>query len=87
MLNVYPQRATNPDDMDIEPNMDIGCGTDIVFLYQGISVRCGAEHHFVGGRHGDFSGPGDRAASKGDTEMTNEIAQQKIGRPLILEWQ
>ena len=23
MLNVYPQRATNPDDMDIEPNMDI----------------------------------------------------------------
>lgn len=23
MLNVYPQRATNPDDMDIEPNMEI----------------------------------------------------------------
>lgn len=23
MLNVYPQRATNPDDMDIEPNMKI----------------------------------------------------------------
>ena len=23
MLNVYPQRATNPDDMDIEPDMEI----------------------------------------------------------------
>lgn len=23
MLNVYPQRATNPNDMDIEPNMEI----------------------------------------------------------------
>ena len=23
MLNVYPQRATNPDDMDIDPNMEI----------------------------------------------------------------
>ena len=23
MLNVYSQRATNPDDMDIEPNMEI----------------------------------------------------------------
>ena len=25
MLNVYSQRATNPDDMDIEPNMEIHC--------------------------------------------------------------
>ena len=23
MLNVYPQRATNPDDMDIDPDMEI----------------------------------------------------------------